>query len=319
MSDERAPADDQSTRDEPTADHRFRPAIDAHTHVLPERLIAAIRRALSAEGGWEFSNPAAPAEIEGVLRSAGVGAYVALPYAHRPGVAADLNGWLLERAASSERLLPFATVHPDDEDVADIVRTAFEDGARGLKIHCPVQECRPADPRLEPALEVAAAYDRPITYHGGTAPMFEDSPYVGPEPFEELLDSYPELRVCCAHMGAYEVDAFLEFARTRETVYLDTTFTMSTRAEETMGFDPSTIADETLVECSNSIVYGSDFPNVPYPYREERAELLGRDLPRETFRDVFYRTAADYLGLEEGPDLDLDTTDDPDLEGDDSS
>jgi len=106
-------------------------------------------------------------------------------------------------------------------------------------------------------------------------------------------------------MGTYEVEAFLDLARHNENVYLETTFAMSTAAEETMGFDPSTIADETLVELSGSVMYGSDFPNVPYPYRNERAELLARDLSEETIRDIFAKTAADYLGpdCESGSDL----------------
>ncbi|WP_209438218.1 amidohydrolase family protein [Natronococcus sp. JC468] len=285
---------------DPSSDDRsvpFRPAIDVHTHVLPERLLAAIRRSLRREAGWEFPLPTAPVEIEDVLRAAGVAAFVALPYAHEPGIARELNGWVLERAASSDRLLPFATVHPDD-DVATVVRDAFDAGARGLKIHCPVQECRPADPRLEDALEAAAERDRPITYHGGTAPMFEDSPYVGADAFAELLDSYPELRVCCAHMGTYEVDRFFAFAREYDGVYLDTTVAMARAAPETIGFDPSSIADETLAALSESIMYGSDAPNIPYRYREERVELLERDLPRETLRDIFFRTALEYLDLE---------------------
>lgn len=282
-----------------TDDHSasFRPAIDAHVHLFPERLAGAIRRSLTEEAEWEFSHPVTRPEMESVLRSAGVEAYAALPYAHEAGVAADLNEWLLDEADRSELLIPFATVHPEDEDVAGVVRRAFAEGAKGLKIHCPVQECAPADPRLEPALEVAAAFDRPITYHGGTAPMFEDSPYVGVDAFAEVVESYPELRVCCAHMGTYEVGAFFDLAREHEEVYLDTTMAMATAAEETMGFDPSTIADETLVELSESIMYGSDFPNIPYPYREERAGLLARDLPEETRRDLFYRTAADYLDV----------------------
>ena len=281
----------------------FRPAIDAHTHLFPERLADAIRRSLSDATDWEFSHPVTRPGVEDTLRAAGVAAAVALPYAHEADLARELNTWLCEQAAASDLLIPFATVHPDDEDVAAVVRDAFEAGARGLKIHCPVQECRPADSRLEPALEVVAEYDRPITYHGGTAPMFEDSPYVGFDAFAELVRSYPELRVCCAHMGTYEVEAFLELARDHETVYLDTTFAMSTSAPDTMGFDPSSIADETLIDRSESIMYGSDFPNIPYPYRNERAGLLARDLPTETTRDLFYRTAIDYLGLESDPDV----------------
>ncbi len=276
----------------------FAPAIDPHTHLFPERLVAAIRDALMDEAGWEFDLPVARAEMEEILVDAGVEMYVALPYVHRPGMAEELNSWLCEQAAASEMLLPFATVHPEDKDIEGIVRRAFESGARGLKFHCPVQDCAPAEPRIEPALSVAAEYDAPITYHGGTAPMFRDNPYVGADLFAELLESYPELRVCCAHMGTYETDRFIEFAREYDNAYLDTTFAMSTEAEETMGFDPSTIPDETFVELSESIMYGSDLPNIPYPYRKERAGLLARDLPRETFRNLFYHTAREYLGLD---------------------
>lgn len=281
-------------------DGLFRPAIDAHTHLLPERLTESIRQSLTDAVGWTYSHPTARKAIEDALTSAGVTRYVALPYAHEAGIAVDLNEWLCERAAESDRLIPFATVHPDDENGGEIVRQAFEGGARGLKIHCPVQHCSPADLRIEDALDVAVEFDRPITYHGGTALMFEDDPHVGADAFTEVVESYPELRVCCAHMGAYEIDRFLDLARPNENVYLDTTFAMSSRAEETMGFDPSSIDDETVIQLSDSIMYGSDFPNIPYPYRAERAGLLDRDLPRETYRDLFYRTATDYLGLEAG-------------------
>ena len=276
----------------------FAPAIDAHVHLFPERLAVAVQRTLMDETGWEFESPTDRDSMEATLAEAGVERYVALPYVHEPGGARSLNAWLTEQAVDSGSLIPFATVHPDDEGVGDIVRDAFEAGARGLKFHCPVQRCAPADSRIEPALEAAVEYDRPVTYHGGNAPMFEDSPYVGADRFAEVVESYPKLRVNCAHMGTYEVSAFIKMAREHDTVYLDTTFAMSTEAEETMGFDPSTVADATLVELSDSIMYGSDFPNIPYPYRAERAELLGRDLPADTYRDIFYRTATEFLGVD---------------------
>lgn len=276
----------------------FAPAIDAHVHLFPERLADAIQRTLTAETGWEFPHRPTREATETTLADAGVERYVALPYVHEPGGARSLNAWLAERAAASEPLIPFATVHPDDEDVGGIVRDAFEAGARGLKFHCPVQECAPADPRIEPALDAAAEYDRPITYHGGTAPMYGDSPHVGAEVFAEVVESYPDVRVNCAHMGTYEVPAFVGMAREHDNVYLDTTFAMSTEAGRTMGFDPSTIGDDSLVELSESIMFGSDLPNIPYPYRAERAGLLGRNLPTETYRDIFYRTAEEFLGLD---------------------
>jgi len=276
---------------------QFAPATDAHVHLLPERLLDAIRGVLSAESGWTFDHPTSQAAIEAHLREAGVERYFALPYAHEAGIAADLNDWVLDRAAESEMAVPFATVHGEDP-VEAVVRDAFEAGARGLKFQCPVQECGPADPRLDPAFELAAEYDRPIVFHAGTAPMFEDSPHVGADQFAQFVASYPDVRACVAHMGTYEVDRFLDFVRDHDQVFLDTTMAMAPRSPEVVDFDPATIADETLVVLSESVMYGSDFPNIPYEYEQERAGLLARDLSESVFRDLFSRTATRFLGSE---------------------
>ena len=272
----------------------FAPATDAHVHLMPDGLMDAIRGVLSSEAGWSFDHPVARTRIERLLRAAGVERYFALPYAHKPGIAADLNEWVLDRAADSTMAVPFATVHGDD-DVRAVVRDAFEAGARGLKFQCPVQECGPADPRLDPAFELAAAYDRPIVFHAGTAPMFEDSPHVGAEEFESFLASYPNVRACAAHMGTYEHERFLALAREHETVFLDTTMAMSPESPDALGFDPAEIADETLVELSESVMYGSDFPNMPHDYVREREGLLERELSEGAFEALFHGAVEDFL------------------------
>lgn len=272
----------------------FAPAIDGHVHLMPDRLMRAIRGALTEQAGWTFENPTVQDEMERELAAMGVERYIALPYAHKPDMAAELNEWVLARAADSDMTVPFATVHGDD-DVGPVVEEAFAAGARGLKFQCPVQECGPADPRLDPAFELAAAHDRPILFHAGTAPMFEDSPHVGVEQFEAFLDSYPDVRAACAHMGAFETEAFLSLVAEYDNAFLDTSVTMSAAAGRYVGGDIE-IADETIESHADSIFYGSDYPNAPYPYGEERAGLLERDLSAETFRDLFSRTAERFLG-----------------------
>lgn len=269
--------------------------IDGHVHLMPPRLMAAIRKSLSQEAGWTFDHPTEREAMEAHLREAGIERYVALPYAHKPDMAAELNDWVLAEAEASEMAIPFATVHGDD-DVERVVRKAFEAGARGLKFQCPVQECGPADPRLDPAFELAAEYDRPIVFHAGTAPMFESSPHVGADQFEEFVESYPEVRACAAHMGTFEAEAFMDFARDHKSVFLDTTMALSPRSADVLGFDAGEIPDEALVELSESVMFGTDFPNVPYPYEEERRGLMERELPADAYEDVFRRTAERFLG-----------------------
>ncbi|MFC5971547.1 amidohydrolase family protein [Halomarina salina] len=284
-----------ASRDDPTPDDRFVPAIDCHVHLMPERLVAAIRGALTDEAGWGFPHPSTQGEMERTLRAAGIERYCALPYAHKPDIARELNAWVAERADTSEMVVPFATVHGDDE-VGDVVREAFEAGARGLKFQCPVQRVAPDDPRLDPAYELAAEYDRPILFHGGTAPMFEDSPHVGVERFRAFVDSYPEVRACCAHMGTFETEAFVDVLAANDNVFLDTCFAMSSAVGESMAFDPASIPDSVFEEHSERIMYGSDYPNIPHSYRSEREHLLSRDLPESTYRDLFHDTAERFLG-----------------------
>lgn len=281
----------------PASETTFAPATDVHVHLMPGRLMAAIRSALNEEAGWEFPHPTDRSGIEAALRAAGVVRYVALPYAHRPGIAADLNDWVLARADESEMVVPFATVHGDD-DVRAVVERAFDAGARGLKFQCPVQGCGPTDPRLDPAFELAAERDRPVLFHAGTAPMFRDSPHVGVERFRQFLGSYPEVRACCAHMGTFEHEAFVETARENENVFLDTSFAMSTAVGESMAFDPADIGDDVFEGLAGRVMYGSDYPNIPHPYESEREGLLSRDLSEEAFDELFRGAAERFLGEE---------------------
>jgi predicted TIM-barrel fold metal-dependent hydrolase len=276
----------------------FEPATDCHVHLLPQGLIRAIRESLNDAAGWEFPHPDEPTAVEATLRDAGISRYFALPYAHEAGMAADLNDWVLDWAADSRMCVPFATVHPED-DVGAIVREAFDRGAWGLKFQCPVQDCAPDDPRLDPAFELAAEYDRPVLFHAGTAPMYEDSPYVGVDHFRSFCGSYPEVRACCAHMGAYETEAFLDVLWDHDNAFLDTSFTMSTAAPTYGDFEPGTIPDDVFETFAGRIMYGSDFPNIPYPYRTEREGLLARELSEEA-TDGLFRNAADlFLGVDD--------------------
>ena len=270
-------------------------AIDGHVHLLPDRLMTAIRDALNDAAGWEFHHPTDKTALEAALREAGVDRYVALPYAHESGMAADLNAWLLEAASDSAMCLPFATVHPAD-DVHAVVEAAFENGARGLKFQCPVQEVAPDDPRLDPAYELCAEYDRPVLHHAGTAPMFEASPHVGIERFRQFRDRFPEVRACCAHLGTFEHEAFLDVVRADENVYLDTSFVMATVVDRHVDFDPATIDDGVFEEFAGRIIYGSDFPNIPHAYEREFEGLVRRELSATASEALFRGAAERFLG-----------------------
>ena len=72
---------------------------------------------------------------------------------------------------------------------------------------------------------------------------------------------------------------------------LDTTMAMTEASYPFTRIDPRIVGDADLVRHSERILFGSDFPNLPYPYEEERRGLWARDLPLAVYERIFYANA----------------------------
>ena len=106
------------------------PVVDAHVHLLPPRLQAAIRDFFHARGfpSDGFAYPADPAEVCDRLAAEGITEAWSLPYARRPGSAAELNAAMARFAAAHSgrrrvQVIGGCTVHPADDRPAGLVRT----------------------------------------------------------------------------------------------------------------------------------------------------------------------------------------------------
>jgi hypothetical protein len=63
------------------------------------------------------------------------------------------------------------------------------------------------------------------------------------------------------------------------------------------GIDPAVVRDADLVRYADRILFGSDFPNLPYPYEEERRDLWARDLPLAVYQRIFYENARGFFRI----------------------
>jgi predicted TIM-barrel fold metal-dependent hydrolase len=67
-------------------------------------------------------------------------------------------------------------------------------------------------------------------------------------------------------------------------------------ADETMPFPRA--AARRLLDIGDRILFGSDFPNIPYDYATAMQALTGIDgIDDDWLRGVFYRNAAKLFGL----------------------
>jgi uncharacterized protein len=264
--------------------------VDAHTHLHPPRLFAAIRRWFDEHTDWNLQGPSEPDAVAAALRAAGVERFVFFSYAHRPGMARELNRWLRDAAAGLPDGIPLGTVHAEDDDPGGIVEEAFGRlGLAGLKLHIQVQRFYPDDPRLDPVYERLVAFERVLVIHVGTGP--HTNAFTGLGRFAGVLARFPALRAVICHMGAFETRLALALLDRFPDLHLDTTMAMTPVTTPYTGIVPAVVLNEDLLRHRDRIVFGSDFPNLPYPYEEERRGLWARDLPLDVYQRIFRENA----------------------------
>ncbi|GGQ59470.1 amidohydrolase [Couchioplanes caeruleus subsp. azureus] len=272
---------------------------DVHTHFLPERMQRRVWAHFDEAGPligrpWPITYRGTEAERVAELGRLGVRAFSALAYAHRPGMAADLNDWTLGFAERTPGCLPSATFFPEPSAARD-VRTALERGARIFKLHLQVGGFDPRDERLDQAWGLLAEAGTPVVVHAGSGPVAHG--FTGPGPIGEVLARHPRLTMIAAHLGAPEYTGFLELAERYERAGLDTTMAFTRFFEDMAPFPTRLLPRLRDLGLAGKVLLGSDFPNIPYPYAHQLESLAGLDLGDDWLRAVCWHNAARLFGL----------------------
>lgn len=243
--------------------------------------------------GWAVHHEHA-ADIARTLAAHGVSRAVALHYPHRPGVAADLNRFAEDLAQAHPVFHPFAAIHVDDADLrAEVDRVIASPHLHGLKFQPLVQDFDVNDPRLDYLYAACTEAGFPLLQHLGTAPVA--CPWVGVAHLDRLLARFPDLRVCVAHMGAFETEAFLERLDRHPGLFLDTTM-INVRTDL---FDTTWRGDPAaLLRHAGRIAFGSDWPDVPYPYQEALDSVARFPLPPEALPALRAGSARRFLRID---------------------
>jgi hypothetical protein len=208
------------------------------------------------------------------MRERGVEKFVFCSYAHKPGMARELNGWLAQTARDlGPGAYALATVHLDDPDPAGDMQAALDDGCIGLKVHENVQRLQLDDPRFERTLAAVAAAEGFVLVHVGAIPWSTETNN-GPRRIAEVLRRHPTLRIVVAHFGVPDSDRYLDLAASEPRLFLDTTMVFASESPMHRALDPAAIA-----RGARQIVYGTDWPNIPHDYDSEFRGLqaLGLD------------------------------------------
>jgi len=266
--------------------------IDFHTHAFPDELAP---RAVKA---WNSAvPPAAAAVLDGTLRSllasmdrAGIERSVVCSIATAPRQAEAILRWSQE--VRQDRIIPFASVHPDSPDAPGDVRRIAEAGLKGIKLHALYQGFALDEPRIWPVYEAVAGTGLVLLLHsGGDLAFPPDDDRASPRRLLAVHRAFPDMPMVAAHLGGWRRWAEVLDTLAGTGVYLDTSYTF--------GVAPEGMVREILRRHPpERILFGTDSPWV-----DQSAALAGARKAignPEALRRALGGNAARLLGLARG-------------------
>ena len=269
---------------------------DVHVHFMPHNVLAKVWAYFDAAGplvgrAWPITYRTSEIERLATLAALGVRSFPSLVYAHKAGMSAWLNDWALDWAREHPQVIPTGTFYPEP-GVVDYVRSGLAAGVRLWKIHVQVGGWDPRSPLLDEVWDMLAEAGTPIIGHVGSGPV--PGEFTGPGPISEVLTRQPRLPLVVAHMGMPDIDAFLGLAERYERVCLDTTMAW---VDFLPGAPTGDLALVRSLGLAGKVLWGSDFPNIPYSYAEAIGALVRLGLGDDWMRAVLWDNAATLLGL----------------------
>ncbi len=271
------------------------PVIDTHVHLFPDELFGSVW-AWFDRFGWPIRYRMTSEQVIGFLLDRGIYHIIGLHYAHKPGIARSLNAYMAGLSQSFPRLTATATVFPGEHGCAAILRDAFASGLKGVKLHAHVQCFDLADPMMTEIFRICSDSGMPLIIHAGREPK---SPAYGCDPYRicsaqrvaRVLAEWPELKMCVPHLGADEFNAYRYMLEKFDTLWVDTTMMM---ADYLPGLEVPPIDHWR----PDRLMFGTDFPNLPYAWDRELQKISAMNLKRDFLDGLCWRNALQFMGID---------------------
>ncbi len=271
------------------------PVVDAHVHVFPDPIFKAVWGWFE-EYGWSIRYPLMSQDLIRFLLAHGISHVVALQYAHKPGIAQDLNEYMAGLCRRFPgKVTGMATLFPGEPDAEAVLKEAFAMGLSGVKLHTHVQCFDMQSDAMDQVCAICEQEGKPLVVHAGQepkSPAYKCDPYLlcSADKTERLLKQYPGLKMCVPHLGMGEFIAYRRLIETYDTLWLDTTMAIT-------DFFP--LEDDIRLNemRTDRIMYGTDFPNIPYAWDRELKKLMEHPLTPEAQSNILGENAVAFFNI----------------------
>lgn len=261
--------------------------IDFHTHTFPDAIAAKTIAYLTEKGGIQPYRAGTLSSLIETMRDSGVDYSVVLPVVTNPKQEPTINRVSAENNGKNHVFFA-GGIHPDCENVEDVLDTIKANGLFGIKLHPDYQGVHFDDPRYVRIMREAARRDLYIVTHAGFDVAFRDHVHCTPAMILNVLKELKgviEDKLILAHLGGYDMpDAVLQ-QLIGAPVWMDTAAVLR--------LYPEKCREIILRHGTDKILFASDSP---WDSQKDYVDILKSfHLGRDAEEQIFHRNAERIL------------------------
>ncbi len=260
--------------------------IDVHTHAFPDAVAEKAIPFLENEAGVKASTDGTIGALLSSMDRAGIETSVVCSIATKVAQFGPILEW--SKMIASPSIVPFASIHPEDPDLAARAAEVKAAGLKGVKMH-PYYQCFTFDePRLFPLYRALVEHDLVLLCHTGFDIAYPRDRVADPEKIAAVLDRFPRLRLVTSHTGAWEDWDEVKKHLLGKDVYMEISYTLGI------------LPDDELVSLlrahpSDHLLFGTDCP-----WDDQKRALdhfLSLPLPDGLKEKMLYTNASRLLSI----------------------
>ncbi|MDR1674611.1 MAG: amidohydrolase family protein [Oscillospiraceae bacterium] len=192
--------------------------IDSHAHIFPDKIALKAAKGIGEFYGLEMRYDGS---IKSLLESgekAGIDKFIVHSVATVPEQIRNINNFLASAVEQyPEKLIAFATLHPDMKDMPGEINRIRDMGFNGVKLHPDFQKFN-IDSRKAMKIYERIEGQFPLLVHTGDY-RYE---YSKPSRLVSVLENFPNLDVIAAHFGGWSQWNEAEKALAGKRLFVDT-------------------------------------------------------------------------------------------------
>ena len=267
--------------------------IDFHTHIFPDKIAAKTINALSSNSGATPFTDGTDVGLIHNMQKGGADICINLPVLTKPNQFDSVLEFALsinaKYAHAEKRIISFAGMHPDCDDIGGKMKRIKDAGIKGIKIHPDYQETFIDDEKYLKIIKAAKDNDLIVVTHAGI-----DDGYVGkpvrcpPELSKKVLEKINYDKIVLGHYGGHKqwekvLELLVDF-----NVYFDTAFTF-------YKIEKQLFEKILFSHGEDKILFATDCPWSDI--KRDKETFLSYGLSKQTEEKILYKNALKLLNL----------------------